>query len=111
MLAFFGCGFLPFVMQAMQREREEIMCRCSRTATQKKEKHRERVAKGWRGGRLSPQAKLTQTDNFKVKTVVYLVKGKKIGGLRWGGAAGKKREKNLSDTRLSGERFHMQNSE
>lgn len=54
-------------------------------------------------GRLSPQAKLTQTDNFKVKTVVYLVKGKKGGE--------KKREKNLSDMQLSGERFHMQNSE
>lgn len=27
-------------------------------------------------GRRSPQAKLTQKDNFKVKTVVYLVKGK-----------------------------------
>lgn len=30
-------------------------------------------------GRLSPQAKLTQTDNFKVKTVVYLVKGRGVG--------------------------------
>lgn len=30
-------------------------------------------------GQLSPQAKLTQTDNFKVKTVVYLVKGKGVG--------------------------------
>lgn len=39
----------------------------------KTERERER-------GRLSPQAKLTQTDNFKVKTVVYLVKGK--GGER-----------------------------
>ena len=38
------------------------------------------------GGAVSPQAKLTQTDNFKVKTVVYLVKGKGVGE--------KKREKN-----------------
>lgn len=36
----------------------------------------------WRGGvegQLLPQAKLTQTDNFKVKTVVYLVKEKRVG--------------------------------
>lgn len=38
-------------------------------------------------GRLSPQAKLTQTDNFKVKTVVYLVKG------TGGGERGKKERK------------------
>lgn len=97
------------------REREEIMCRCSRTATQRK-RNTERGWwwwwRRWRGGRHSPQAKLTQTDNFKVKTVVYLVKGKKNG--RGGGGRGgrkKKRAKNLSDTRLSGERFHMQNSQ
>lgn len=34
-------------------------------------------------GRRSPQAKLTQTDNFKVKTVVYLAKGRE-GGRRGG---------------------------
>lgn len=64
-----------------------------------RERGRERGRERERG-RLSPQAKLTQTDNFKVKTVVYLVKGK----------GGKKRE-NLSDMQLSGEHFHMQNSE
>lgn len=52
-------------------------------------------------GRLMPQAKLTQTDNFKVKTVVYLAKGK----------GGEKKRENLSDMQLSGEHFHMQNSE
>lgn len=45
---------------------------------------RERERRDWERerarGRLSPQAKLTQTDNFKVKTVVYLVKGKRGGG-------------------------------
>lgn len=53
-------------------------------------KDRERVAEGWRGGRLSPQAKLTQTDNFKVKTVVYLVEGKKWEEQDGEGGRGKK---------------------
>lgn len=52
--------------------------------------HKDRVREGGRDwerlregarerGQLSPQAILTQTDNFKVKTVVYLVKGKGVG--------------------------------
>ena len=49
-----------------------MLSRCN-TKTEKRER-----------GRLSPQAKLTQTDNFKVKTVVYLVKGKEGGDGRGG---------------------------
>lgn len=51
---------------------------CSNT---KSDREREgETGRGRERGRLSPQAKLTQTDNFKVKTVVYLVKGEKGWG-------------------------------
>lgn len=66
------------------------MCRCSRTATQKKEKHRERVE-----GR--PALASSQTDtNRQLQSEDCCLFGegeKKKGGVGWGGVAGKKGRK------------------
>ena len=40
-----------------------------------REREGERERKRERESKLLPQAKLTQTDNFKVKSVVYLARG------------------------------------